>query len=458
VIVVDAGSGLPIGRPWVTVLLDRASRAITGFRVSFEPPSAASLLDCLRIGVGLKDALLATVSGIRGAWRCCGAPKTLICDQGVEFKSKAFLEACLSLMIDVEYTPAFKAWYKGRIERFFRTLARDVFHRVPGSTFANFFERNKEEIPERVAVVTLDELRAFTLLYIVDVYNNRPHRALAGRSPQDLYDEMAGQQGMRLPPPADELAALTSPVAYRTVQRYGIEFEGLIYQAPVLASFRTQQERPDKVRIRVDRRDLTRIWFVDPRDGEDKPIPISPAMRPLVEGISLEKHRLARAMQLANPQRLAGEAGLKRAYRILDAAMAERSTQDGLQNRTKAARYWEILNRPPRPEEPAEFDVDRSSHSIVEAAITDAYPEDIGTADASSAEANPPDTAQGTMPQPDASPTADQTTSKPAPKRKRATPSRQVPPKDDAAETGQEEDVDELARRLNLRVSKQEGE
>jgi len=43
VIVVDREQRLPIGRPWLTLAIDIATRAVIGFNVSLEAPSALSI-------------------------------------------------------------------------------------------------------------------------------------------------------------------------------------------------------------------------------------------------------------------------------------------------------------------------------------------------------------------------------------------------------------------------------
>lgn len=42
-IVVDEVNRLPIGRPWVTIIFDVATRAVLGFHATLEAPSAASV-------------------------------------------------------------------------------------------------------------------------------------------------------------------------------------------------------------------------------------------------------------------------------------------------------------------------------------------------------------------------------------------------------------------------------
>ena len=47
VIVVDEVYRLPIGRPWLTLAIDVATRVVVGFYVSLEAPSSTSLAICL---------------------------------------------------------------------------------------------------------------------------------------------------------------------------------------------------------------------------------------------------------------------------------------------------------------------------------------------------------------------------------------------------------------------------
>jgi len=60
------------------------------------------------------------------------------------------------------------------------------------------------------------------------------------------------------------------PVEARVIGRAGVEIAGLTYDSPVLDPYR-QRRSPlsaldGKWPIRVDRRDLGRVWFQDPRD------------------------------------------------------------------------------------------------------------------------------------------------------------------------------------------------
>jgi putative transposase len=370
-IAIDAVTGMPIGRPIVSVILDRFSRVVVGFRIGWERPSANVVLDCTGIAIGPKDDLLARHQVVRGPWPCFGVPELIVTDQGREFKSRSFIEACLSFGIDVEHTPILKAWYKGRVERFFGTLTRSVFHRVPGTTFADIFERNGERIPETVAMLTLPELHELTLRWIVDIYHRRPHRALGGRSPLDVWSESVRRHGIALPPGKEETSARLARTVFRKPQRYGIEVDGLIYNSAEVAGLRIRPGAPRAVKVHVDAANLTRIWFTDPEDGRRVEVPILRSMLGLVQGISLDKHQMARAMQRQNPELLAGEAGLRRAYRALDDALARNLAQDGLTNRQRAASAWEKFNRVRLVEDAPAFDIEGSAEPVVDPDVAD---------------------------------------------------------------------------------------
>lgn len=47
VMVIDALTNLPLGRPWLTVAIDRFSRVVLGFYLSFRAPSAHSVIQCI---------------------------------------------------------------------------------------------------------------------------------------------------------------------------------------------------------------------------------------------------------------------------------------------------------------------------------------------------------------------------------------------------------------------------
>ena len=391
-VVLDDDNRMPIGRPWVTVTLDRHTRAITGFHIGFDPPGTFAAMECMRNAILPKDALLARHPGIAGSWPCMGTPEVLVPDQGREFKSHAFVNGCLQLGIALEYTPVLKAWYKGKIERFFRTLTISVFQRVPGTTFSSLFERNRESPPDTVAIITLNELREHVLRFIVEVYHRRTHRGL-GVSPMEAWVESVRRCGMRSLPNPEHVLSAMSHVVWRVPQRYGIEFEGLMFNSPEVAALRIRPEGDKPVRIAVDPLDLTRVSFLDPRSQAFVEVPIVPAMRQRVTGVTLEKHKLARALQRANSHTLAGDDGLARAYTVIDDAARALGAARGQDNRRAAARHWDKLNAVKRPEDPPAFDIAASAVGITDGLFDDGVLYAGDPASAEEPRANPGDMA-----------------------------------------------------------------
>lgn len=352
-IAIDKRSGIPIGRPWITVIIDRYSRMIVGIWVSFDPPSVSVVFQCLRVGI-LPKADLLKKHGVVGVWLASGRCKTLVPDQGVEFKAKSFVAAMLQLGIDVEYTPILKPWYKGKIERVIKTLLRAVFENVPGTVFANIFERNKEKIPEKVAVATLDDLWSRTLHFVVNIYNKRAHRTMLA-SPDEIWKASASQE---IHPPInparlDQVLTLT---LWRRPQKQGVYYLGLQYNSKDLADYIVRSGVSGIVMIKIDPSNLGCIWWVDPLDGEQKKLePVGPNAN-VVEGRTLENYKIALAIKRANPERFAGEQGIQDACVFLDNTMKHKSGDSGLANKKKALAAWKKVNKVLGPEDPSEFE------------------------------------------------------------------------------------------------------
>lgn len=381
-IVLDGETGLPIGRPWVTVIIDRATRAIMGLHITFQAPDAASVLDCLRSAILRKDELLSDISGVQGPWPCFGVPLVIVPDRGPEFRSSDFREACRKIGSDVQYTPVLKAWYKGTIERFLKTLSRDTFHRIPGTTFENIFRRDKDKVPERVAVCTIEELRTHVLQYIVDVYMPREHRTLRVSPLFAWKASVEAHGGVVLPPSAEELARTLLPITRRVIQNTGIHLESNVYYHDDLIRLRVRLEPSTPVIVRMDPNDITRVFVVAPDTGEVITAMLHEPLRTKLAGVTLRKHRLALAMQRNNPEVYAGTEGALRAHADLDEAMRKKASGRKQHDRRSAQAYFERQLRARRSEDPTIYDRDASAQSLIPVFDDGAPDDEAGAPDA----------------------------------------------------------------------------
>ena len=372
-IVLDDETGTPIGRPTVTDCIDRHTRAVPGLPyISFDPPGIFSTFEYLRSAILPKDRILAELGFKPEDYPYRGKPRFIVPDRGTNFRSKSFALGLGGLGIDIDWNPKLSPWYKARKERYYRT-AHAVFHRVPGTTFSDFFERNKEKPPETVATVTLGELRRLADHWVVGIYNRRPHRGLLRRSPLQAFNESVARFGLDPLPNPDDVRNCLSPIEFRCIHHYGVEYETLVYNTSPgggslgLMELRLRHPRSTKFRLVIDPLDITGIGVVDPETGEVIQAQIKESLRTLVTGVTLEKHKLAVAIRRTNSDVLEGEEGLRQAYAIFDDKLRAFGAGKGLANRRKAAAVLEKLRRAKaRLQAPALVDEDASSRSIID--------------------------------------------------------------------------------------------
>lgn len=122
-IVVDEHSREPLGRPWLTLIVDVASRTVLGFYVTLEDPSATSVAMAIRHAVLPKAAWLAEL-GIDAPWPAEGIPDCLHMDNAKEFHSRALARGCDEYGIERRYRPPATPHFGGHIERLSRANSR----------------------------------------------------------------------------------------------------------------------------------------------------------------------------------------------------------------------------------------------------------------------------------------------------------------------------------------------
>jgi transposase InsO family protein len=203
-------------------------------------------------------------------------PGTVVIDRGRNYQSVAFMAACEQLRINVQSARPYRGSDKGWIERLFRTMRERLLESLPGYTGPNVLARGKDI--EADAVYFTHELEAIIGRWIAIDYQCRPHDGLRvpeaphlRLSPNEAYEEAVERVGFLYVPPDPDLHLRLLPVEARVIGRAGVEIAGLTYDSPALDPYR-QTRCPvagfeGKWPVRVDRRDLGRVWFQDPRDA-----------------------------------------------------------------------------------------------------------------------------------------------------------------------------------------------
>jgi putative transposase len=228
VILVDEATGLPLGRPWLTVAIDCNSRMIVGLHISFSPPSANSVLQCLGMAVLPKDEILKK-HDIRNPWPACGIWHLLVLDNALEMHGDRLKSAALELGTAIMYCPSKKPWYKGMIERFNRTLNDGLIHSLPGTTFSNPQHRagyrSKEE--SRLGFQTFEQI---LFRWILDEYHTRKHRTLKC-SPLEKWEACEEISAIILPESPAALEIATAATLDRSVFHYGLQIDEIFYNS-----------------------------------------------------------------------------------------------------------------------------------------------------------------------------------------------------------------------------------
>ncbi len=168
---------LPIGRPWLTLALDKHSRLVVGFYIGFNTPSAYSVLQCLKQAILPKDELLRRYPDITTPWPARGIPEVLVCDNGMDFHSSALAKTCQEMGVQLQFCPAKTPQYKGAVERFLRTINHSLIHALPGTVFSKPAERG-DYPAEKLSAISFDTLVHLITKWIVEIYAMENHRGI----------------------------------------------------------------------------------------------------------------------------------------------------------------------------------------------------------------------------------------------------------------------------------------
>lgn len=166
---------------------------------------------------------------------------------------------------------------KAAVERFFRTLSEGLLAALPGYKGPDVYSRGKD--PEGCAYFFTNELEQGIREWIAGIYHQRPHAGLADPqvpgmefSPAEMLAHGTARAGRLKIPAHPGMMFDFLPVAWRTIQHYGVEIGGLRYDGPALTRYRNRTSpftgaHAGKWPVRFDTDDVSRVWFQDPADS-----------------------------------------------------------------------------------------------------------------------------------------------------------------------------------------------
>lgn len=244
VIVVDQDTREEIGRPWITLAIDVASRCVLGFYLTFDHPSQTSVSLTMEHSCCPKDQWLEEI-GYEGEWLPFGLMKVIGWDNDKGFKPESLVKACRSYGIEPLYRRVRTPTHGAYIERYIGNYMGKV-HLLKGTTFSN--TKQREDYPsQKKAVMSLPELILWTAHQINGVYHNTPHGGMGGRTPLEAWQAARMRNGQYDIPayPANRRAFRLSllPGTYRKVSRSGISRFHLLYWDEALMPMMEDKKR-----------------------------------------------------------------------------------------------------------------------------------------------------------------------------------------------------------------------
>jgi len=344
VMVVDREHRQSIGRPWLTLAIDVASRAVVGFSVSLENPSALSVSLVLSHAVLPKTSWLADRELQNLDWPMAGLPRLIHVDNAKEFHSQALLRGCQEYSIAIEHRPRRQPHLGGHVERLVGTMMGAV-HLLPGTTFSNANEKGSYDSEGR-AVLTLAELERWLALQIAGVYHLTVHSAL-GKTPLEAWREGVAKrkQPLRYPASAEEFFLDFLPAVPRLIQRDGIHFHQIRYWDNVLSPWAGRLKKP--LWVKYDPRNLSRVYVRDP-EGKHWPVPYADLRRP---PIALWELTEARKRLRQNRTHDLSEGTLF--ANIFEQRRIMKEAANSSQQRRRSERIPQAVNVEPKGQEPA---------------------------------------------------------------------------------------------------------
>lgn len=322
IMVVDDAIRESIGRPWVTIVFDVATRVVLGFLLSLAAPSATSVGLAISMAGLPKDRWLKD-HRLKLRWVPYGIPKVLHLDNAAEFHSVALKRGCERYGIRLEYRPPGRPQYGGHIERYLGTLMRQI-HGLPGTTMSNPQDRGRYP-SEAKACMTMAELERWMALEIDGKYHQRPHRGLHAIPAQAWQRQIKARPSPAVPDAARFLIDFL-PAEMRRVTKNGFQLGRIRYWDPLLSQLYLAGTR---VLVRYDPRDLSKVYVSSTGPSGYLDVPYADLRYP---PITLAERERARKAASESTVSVPTEAD------IFKAVSAQRQIEDSARKRTRRSR------------------------------------------------------------------------------------------------------------------------
>lgn len=270
-ILLDDDLLIPLGRAYLTLLIDVFSGCIIGFHIGFNPPSYVSVAKAIIHSVKSKEYVHNLNMDLTNDWLCHGKMETLVVDNGAEFWSKSLDQACMEAGIHVEYCKVGQPWEKPQVERKFLEIIQGIVGWIPGKTFSNILEKERYD-PKKDAVMRFSSFVEELHRWIIDVHNASPNSRFTKvpnyhwkKSEEALLPAVLSDRDEK------QFRIIMGVIHEGVVTTKGIKYKHLMYDNVALEQYRKQYPQTKgsrKKTIKIDPDDLSSIFvYLEEIDG-----------------------------------------------------------------------------------------------------------------------------------------------------------------------------------------------
>jgi len=257
-----------INRLWLLVIIDVATKLILGYHLCLGEYSSEDVLFCIRNAVMPKELMNFTIPGLKYpeqiGFHSIAIPQTerALWNEFYYDNAKANLSEIVRQKLteeigcEINAGPVKMPERRNLIERFFRTLEENGFHRLPNTTGSNLSDPKRKN-PEKEAIkykISLEHLEQVTELLIAQ-YNTTPNEGISNISPLECMQQRINRGYLPRIMPIEKCNDFTFLALHsqRTVHgnikkgtRPYIYYEGVIYRNDMLSN------SPDIIGAKLD--------------------------------------------------------------------------------------------------------------------------------------------------------------------------------------------------------------
>lgn len=261
VAVISDVTGMPLGRPTISVVIDSFSGYVVGFFISFWGTGLAAAIAALKVAIQPKDEYC-VAQGLAKNWLPYGIPILMVVDNGLEFHSPQFHQIAMHLSMDLRFCAVRRPWLKPFVERALKTYQN--YLPFPGRVekpLNNYLPLK----PDKTAAITFSALSSGILKGFVEIHAFEPgERRLA--MPFDLFSEgMARLLPPSLPTGTEELDIIVAVTKELVIGNEGVVSNYLRYNSLELQDIRRAIKENFRTQVKFNPEDLSSVYMQDPR-------------------------------------------------------------------------------------------------------------------------------------------------------------------------------------------------